>query len=284
MPFFLTGSSGTVIVPVLGEWGRAYNGSPLTSLPSHNHSLTHTIVVAVSVAVVVVLALSVSLLAYVAYSKSHKPNPRKEPLPSADSTPEHCPSPMSEDVELHPYIITPVSNELVIPGAPNPGYLPSYLPVGPEPGSGPVLLLYSLQTSEDQKTTIHHLLVGGLAQYGIVVETPGTVEPRVVTRDWLVVRVKQARVVLLVCNQPFCDEWRGQHQDSFQIGDAVRRLQDCLNSHVLDKFAYVYFEEEGKLTFPGLIQHRYLISNTDSTSAEIRSIAKFVNNEPYYAL
>ena len=257
-------------------------GSPLTSLPSHNHCLTHTIVVAVSVAVAAVLALSVPLLAYTAYSKSHKNNnPRNKPLPSVGSTPVHCPSPTPEAVELHPYIVPPVSNEPVVPGAPNPGYLPSYLPVEPEPG--PVLLLYSLQTSEDQKTTIHHLLVGGLAQYGIVVETPGTVGPRMVTRDWLVVRVKQAQVVLLVCNQPFCDEWRGQHQDSFQIGDAVRRLQDCLNSHVLDKFAYVYFEEEGKLTFPGLIQHRYLISNTDSTSAEIRSIAKFVNNEPYYA-
>ena len=84
-----------------------------------------------------------------------------------------------------------------------------------------VLALYSQQTPENEMQTINRLLVGGLKQFHIEVETPGTALPRQLSREWIEQRVKTSQAVLLVCNQQFHEECQGEGE-GFHIGSVTK--------------------------------------------------------------
>ena len=84
-----------------------------------------------------------------------------------------------------------------------------------------VLALYSQQTPEKEVKTINDLLVGGLKKFDIEVETPGTAQPRQLSRDWIEKKVKTAHAVLLVCNQQFYEESQGEG-DGLHVGSVAK--------------------------------------------------------------
>ena len=119
-------------------------------------------------------------------------------------------------------------------------------------------------------------------------ESPGTIRPRFMTRDWLELSISQAEAVLLVCNKQFYEEWTDRGSDEhykLRIGWEVKCLKDGLKNADLAKFAYVHFEEAGcyGTLYPQLSPyfhtHFTLTGNMDNI---LESIAQFVRNSPEF--
>lgn len=232
----------------------------LPASPSiHSPANASPLIAGVGVALAVMLAVVLFLLVCVLCCK---PVGRKLPSPELDEPSQYdtCDDPSVPGITVSGYIQYPC----------------------------PVVVLYSLRTPEQQRTTINNLLVGGLAEQGVSVETPGTARPRAISRDWLEVKLRQVKAVLLVCNQQFYEEWTGTCPEGdckLQVGREVKLLTNCLKD--LDKVAYVYFEKTDLDTkYPHLssyIQTRFSLAG-NNIHATLHSIAKFVHNIPEFEL
>lgn len=152
------------------------------------------------------------------------------------------------------------------------------------PSAGVVLVLYSLRTSNQEQEKIHNSL-SGLAMYGLSVKTPGTIGPRDISREWLEGEMKQAKAVLLVCNDKFYEEWTdngtAESDCRLQIGREVRMLKNGKDIE-LGKFAYIYCEETDKdySMLSSYIQAHFTLAGTTDLATTIHSIAQFVQNVP----
>ena len=228
-----------------------------------------------SLALLLVVSLSILLCAlYYKHRKHHehqKSYVLKTPPSSASVTPPH-----TSITTPHDYI----HYELVLDTPP-----PS-----PSPFLAQVLVLYSLSTPDQQQMTINTSLVGGLKEtYGITAESPGTTKPRQISREWLELSIRQAKAVLLVCNEQFYEEWTGRdtHKDcKLRVGWEVKLLKDGVRDADLAKFAYIHFEKGDFGTrYPQLshyIQTRF--SLTGNVDTILNSIARFVQDSPEFEL
>lgn len=238
-----------------GYFSPSRSPPPSPSLGSSQARTATAVGVSVAISLVVLLALLVTLLVLLLYCKKHDHiNPTPDPRP--------------EEANYYPI--------------PNSGYVQI-----PLPDSAPVVLvLYSLRTSYQQQEKIHSLL-SGLAGYGLMVETPGTIGPRDISREWLEVGMKQAKAVLLVCNDQFYEEWTdkcaSESDCKLQIGREVRVLKNGLKDIELRKFAYIYCEHTDKdySMLSSYIQTSFTLAGDIDT---IHSIAQFVQNVPEFEL
>lgn len=221
--------------------------------------------VSIAVAMVVLLGLLLSLLALLFYCKPHCAKPIT-PVPIA----------RQEEIDTFHNPIHVYDDS---------GYIES-----PLPGSaGVVLVLYSLRTSYEEQEKIHHSL-SGLARYELCVRTPGTIGPRDISREWLEVEMKQARAVLLVCNDQLYEEWTdkctAESDCKLQIGREVKVLKNGLKDIELSKFAYIYCEETDKnySMLSSYIQTHFTLAGNTDLATTIHSIAQFVQNVPDFVL
>lgn len=213
-----------------------------------------------AVTVALVLGLLLSLLALLVYCKPHCAK-------TVTPVPQEEVGQRSFHIPTHPYAGS--------------GYIES-----PLAGSaGVVLVLYSLRTSHQEQEKIHNSL-SGLARYGLSVKTPGTIGPRDISREWLEVEMKQAKAVLLVCNDQFYEEWTdkctAESDCRLQIGKEVRVLKNGLEGIELRKFAYIYSEETDKdySKLSSYIQTHFTLAGNTDPATTIHSIAQFVENVP----
>ena len=234
-----------------------------------------------------VVALVLMALTALAVVQLHRHRTIKPPPPpqleksSTCSTPEHmtgCDTQLQEEAISLDTINSTIQGYLSEFPLPQP--ISPYVPNTPSS----VLILYSLDTPEEELGMVNSLLVGGLAQYNIQAEAPGLASPREVSRDWLEGRVKEVDAVLLFCNQQLYEEWSSSHQREGEdrIGYWVRQLKD--NVKDLGKFAYVYMEERDRQysELSLYIGRRFCITrNIDTTrNIDLEPIAKFVCDAP----
>jgi hypothetical protein len=157
-----------------------------------------------------------------------------------------------------------------------------------------VLVLYSLETPEDEQTKINELLCGGLGQCGMRVETPGTVPNRQFDRERVEKAVVEANAVFFVCNDQFYTEWISEDSTAgcgggAKIGRDVRMIKNAAGNSTLAKCAFVHFEasdEELVRRYPKIetaFITRYFSLSGDKLKA-VQSIASFVKNIPKYEL
>ena len=152
-------------------------------------------------------------------------------------------------------------------------------------------VLYSLETPDEQQYQINCLLLAGLANYNISTETPGSINNRRITRDWLERGVSKADAVLLICNDQFYNEWLSEGSGGgVKMGHEVKMLKNGVKSSDLSKFAYVHFEETDsdfqtrycQMLSP-FIQKWFSLAG-DREAVAVQSIADFVWNTPKYKL
>ena len=236
-----------------------------------------------SLTVLVVLLFSILLAVYYKHQKLPKPSVPNTPPSSPSISLPH--TDQSSITTLDDYISDP---QLMNCLGPRPFI--DTPPPSPASFSAQVLVLYSLSTPEHQIITINNSLVGGLKErYGITAESPGTTRPRLISRDWLEQSIRQAKAVLLVCNEQFYAEWTGRdtHKDyKLRIGWEVKLLKDGMKDADLAKFAYIYFEETDFSTLYPQLSHyiKTRFSLTGNLDTILSSIAKFVEDSPEFEL
>ena len=107
---------------------------------------------------------------------------------------------------------------------PDEGYIELGIPPLSPEGKPWILVLYSTQTPKDDVRKINELLVCGLGQYNLLVETPDTVEPQEVRQEWIEEGLRESQAVLLVCNRQFQEEWRAERscEGELQVARIVK--------------------------------------------------------------
>ena len=93
-----------------------------------------------------------------------------------------------------------------------------------------VLVLYSTQTPAEEARRINELLVCGLGKYNVAVESPDTVGPQQLQKEWIEEGLRERAAVLLVCNRQFQEEWRSNGEGELQVASVVKvsKLMVCL--------------------------------------------------------
>ena len=210
---------------------------------------------------------------------------------------------------IQPAPSTPSSADTLLPQTPNSPFSPSLSSSPSSPlffptGDGyvqqlpsdqlKVLVLYSLDTPEDEQTKINELLCGGLGRCGMLVETPGTVPNRQFDRERVERAVVEANAVFFVCNDQFYSEWMSEDSTAgcgggAKIGRDVRMIKNAAGNSTLAKCAFVHFEVSGEelvRRYPKIdtaFITRYFSLSGDKFKA-VQSIASFVKNIRKYEL
>ena len=146
------------------------------------------------------------------------------------------------------------------------------------------LIIYSPNTVESEQNLIHSNLISKLQSYdGIETLSHDLTVVYGSVSEWLESEVKNANVVLCVCNKEFKDDWEGSHSTSKPIVQSLKHLilGTVQSGKSLSKYAVVLLDPSHKDYIPTM----YLQSDPRQfTVTDSEAIARFVLDIPYYAI
>lgn len=103
------------------------------------------------------------------------------------------------------------------------GKQPEPYPITDKDQPPSVLVLYSIQTAAEEIKEINELLVCGLSEFNVSVDSLDTVGPKEICKEWIEKELRGREAVLLVCNRQFHEEWKSDNDEGeLRIGSIVR--------------------------------------------------------------